>query len=233
MAKYATQPVQTPIGDLEWVIISGEGKENLNGDMQYQASVVLDPEQVDEKTSDSKAAEAKAFIEGIQEFWTANKPTGYKSAKPDTSGLYPHTLPTGEKDEDGNNVYEETGKFVLRTKTGTTYPDGSNKVIKIFNAKGSEVSIGEKKIANESRGRIGCVMAIYATQKGKAIANAGVTFYLNTLQLSKFVEYAGAGFEAIDDEDEEDAFEGVGDMGGISDDDASTNTASASKPRLD
>ena len=35
---------KTPKGTLEWVIISGEGKENLSGKLQYTANLVLTPE---------------------------------------------------------------------------------------------------------------------------------------------------------------------------------------------
>ena len=223
MAQYATEAVNTPVGDLEWVIISGDGKEDINGDPKYQASLVLDPE--NEKH--------QAFLDKVDAFWEANKPQGFKGKTPSSNGLYPHKKDTGEKDENGDRIYEETGKTLLATKTGTTYKDGKTKVIKVFNAKGAEVSLGDKKIANGSRGRIGCVMAIYATtdKSGKTIVNAGVTFYLNSLQLSKFVEYAGAGFDALDDDEmeDEDSFEGVGDMGGISDEESTQ----AEKPRLD
>lgn len=224
MAKYATEVIQTPVSDLEWVIISGEGKENLNGDMQYQASLVLDVEN-NEKHS--------AFKKQIDDFWAANKPQGFKGDEPDSNGLYPHKVPTGEKDEDGDNLYETTGKLILATKTKTTFADGNEKKIKVFNSKGAEVNLGDKKIANGSRGRLGCVMAIYATtdKSGKKIINAGVTFYLNSVQLSKFVEYAGAGFDALEDEDGEE-FESVDDgMAALTEEE--TSTATSDKPRLD
>lgn len=222
MAKYATEAIKTPVGNLEWVTISGEGKENLNGDMQYQASLVLD---VDSNEKHS------AFQKQISDFWQANKPQGFKGDEPDSNGLYPHKVATGEKDEDGDSIYEETGKLVLATKTKTTFADGNEKKIKIFNSKGAEVNLGDKKVANDSRGRIGCVMAIYATtdKSGKKIINSGVTFYLNNIQLSKFIEYAGAGFDELEDEEGDD-FESLDDgMAALTESDSST----AEKPRLD
>lgn len=222
MSQTPSEVLQTPVSDLEWVIISGEGKENtLNGNMEYQASLVLDPDNNESH---------KTFVNNIDAFWKANKPTKYKQDEPKSNGLYPHKVPTGEKDEDGDNIYEETGKLVLATKTKTTFKDGNQKVIKVFNAKGAEISLGDKKIANGSRGRLKVVMSIYEQKdkKGNVLA-AGVSFYLNGVQLSKFVEYEGAGFDALEDEDG-DGFEGVGDMGGITDDEASSTTE---KPRLD
>lgn len=235
MSKNPMESIDTPIGDLEWVIISGDGKEDLNGNPKYQVSVVLDP--------DNNASHA-AFIAKVHKFWDDNKPAGFKNTAaakidkalintPSSIGLYPHTEPTGEKDEEGKNIYKETGKTVLAMKTGTTYQDGSPKVIKVFNAKGAEVALGNKKIANGSRGRAGGMMAIYATtdKTGKTVVNAGVTFYLNKLQLTKFVEYSGDTFDAVEDEEGE-TFEGFPDdgMGAISDE---GSTEAQAVPRLD
>lgn len=182
--------IDSPVGMLEWVHIDGDGKPDLQGVPKYQADVVLTPEQ------------AEPFKAMVEQFWNENKPKGAKDAK--SLGIYPHTVKDEEASrEAGENVYKETGNTVVRFKTGTTYQSGDPKVIKIFNSKGNEVSLQGKKIGNGSRGRVNGVMAIYNINK----ATAGVTFYLNAIQLSKFVEYTGgAAFDAID---EDDGFEGV------------------------
>jgi len=215
MAKNITKPIESPIGDLEWVIIEGEGKEDLAGNFKYQAALVL--------SGDS----ANAFQAEVNAFWDENKPAKIK--EPKSLGYMPHKIPTGKEDEEGSKIYEETGKTSFLFKTGTAYADGNPKVITVFNAKGAEVSLGAKKIGNGSRGRVKGAIAIYTVEKAGKILQAGVTFYLNAIQLAKFVEYAGGPrFAAIEDEGD---FEGVGDMGGIPDESTKTSESS-DKPKL-
>ena len=200
--------IDSPVGDLEWVVIDGEGKPDLQNVPKYQCDVVITPEQ------------AETFKEIVLKFWEDNKPKGAKDAK--SLGIYPHTVKDEKASrEAGENVYKETGNTVIRFKTGTTFQSGDPKVIKIFNSKGNEVSLQGKKIGNGSRGRVNGVMAIYNINK----ATCGVTFYLNAIQLSKFVEWTGgADFDEIEDGD----FEGVeGGLGAIEDESSETE-----RPRL-
>jgi hypothetical protein len=182
--------IDSPVGDLEWVHISGEGKPDLQGLPKYQVDVVLTPEQ------------AEPFKALVAAYWEENKPKGAKAPK--STGIYPHTVKDDKATKEaGENVYEPTGKTVVRFKTGTTYQSGDTKIIKVFNSKGNEVSLQGKKVGNGSRGRVNGVMAIYINK-----ATSGVTFYLNAIQLSKFVEWTGgADFDTIDEEDG--GFEGV------------------------
>lgn len=221
MAK-AIENVTTPVGNLEWVFITGEGKEDLQGNPTYTVSLVLEGDQ------------AKVLEEQINDFWEANRPKGI--SEPKSLGFYAHTA----KDAEGEKV--ETGKTAFVFKTGTTFPNGNPKVIKVFNAKGAEVSLGDKKIGNESRGRVQGAMGIYEVQQKGRTLQAGVTLYLNGLQLTKFVEFVGgASFDAIEDEDAgEDSFEGFGEMGAVLDEkapeaekEATTEKKTAGKtPRL-
>lgn len=222
MSALPTQAIESPVGGLEWVIISGEGKEDLSSNMKYQASLVLPPET------------AEALKADMDAFWEANRPKHISTPK--SMGFIPHRVPTGEEDDDGNKLYEETGNTSFLFKTGTTYKDGKEKVIPVFNAKGSEVSLGDKKIGNGSRGRIKGAMAIYhvKAKTGGKVLQAGVTLYLNGVQLSKFVEYTGGtNFDAIEDEGAD--FEGFGDVGAIPDESkapATGTTKGSDKPKL-
>ena len=204
-----TKPIESPIGNLEWCFISGEGKPDMQGKPKYQVDVVITPEL------------AEPFKAMVANFWDENKPKGAKAAK--STGVYPHTVKDEKaSSEAGENVYKETGNTVIRFKTGTEYVSGDKKIIKVFNSKGNEVSLHGKKVGNGSRGRAIGSMAIYDFNA----AARGVTFYLNSLQLSKFVEYTGGADPsgAIDDGD---GFEGVeGDMP------AAIEDETASKPRL-
>lgn len=203
--------VNSPVGELEWIFIDGTGKEDLQGNMKFTASVVLTPEQ------------AEPFIAMADAFWEENKPKGAKTPK--TCGYYKHKVKDEEASKnEGETVYSETGNYVLQFKTNTSFPNGNDKVVKVFNSKGAEISLMGKKIGNGSRGRIGGAMGIYNVNK----ASQGVTLYLNSIQLTKFVEYAGVSFDAIEDEDGEEGFDGVDSdgMGGIED------TPEADRPRL-
>lgn len=207
--------IASPVGTLEWVIIDGDGKPDLNGTPKYQCDVVITPEQ------------AESVKKLVADFWEENKPKGFK--EPKSTGVYPHMVKDEEASKEaGENVYEETGNTVMRFKTGTTYVSGDPKVIKIFNSKGNEVSLQGKKIGNGSRGRVNGAMAIYTVQQQNKVISAGVTFYLNAIQLSKFVEWTGgASFTAMEDEEGDD-FEGVEGVPGAIEDEQ----AAPAKPRL-
>jgi hypothetical protein len=193
----------SPKGVLEWVTISGEGKENLSGKLQYVANLVLDPENV---------TAHKAYIEGINKFWKDNIPKGFKK-EPKSLGYYEHKEKTEETDEEGKPIYAPSGKVYLAFKTGTTYKDGSAKAVKIYNSKAKEVNIGEAKIGNGTVGEIAGAMGIYITKDktGKTMVDAGVTLYLDSIKISKFVEFTqGTAFAADDDEDGWDGSDGAG-----------------------
>lgn len=187
-----TKPIETPRGKLEWVNITGEGKANLSGKMQYVANLVL------ETPEDIASVEAQ-----INDFWEANKPEKFKGA-PKSLGIYDHTTPTGEKDEEGKAIYEPTGKKYLAFKTGVAYGDGKPKVIKVLNSKNNPVVLGDTKIGNGSIGRVAGMMGIYVnTVPGKPnqILAAGVTLYLDAIKLLKLEEFSsGPAFGNEDDD---------------------------------
>jgi hypothetical protein len=185
MASRTAIPFKTPKGEFTFVIINGEGHANQKGKLQYKASVVLDP-------ADPKCI---AFKKLIDDFWAENKPKGAK--KPNTCGYRPHTVKSTECDEDGDPIYEETGKLEFYSSTGTTWPDGSKKVIRVYNSKAKEVDLGTKKVGNGSVGYIAGNLDVY-----DVAGNQGVNLYLDAIQITKFVEYvAGPNFNVDDDED--------------------------------
>jgi hypothetical protein len=204
--------LDTPVGELEYVIISGKGKLDLKGVPKYNATVVL------------SAEEAAPFIAKIDSFWEDVKPKGGKAK---SMGYYPHTVKDKEASEEaGEPVYVPTGKIAIQAKTGIAYQSGDAKIIKIFNAKGNEVSLQGKKIGNGSRGRLGIGMALYDVNPSAR----GVTLYLNSIQISKFIEYTGGdSFDSIEDEEGGD-FDGVDNdgMSAMSEEEAAT----PAKPRL-
>ncbi len=220
---------ETPRGELEWVMIRGDGKEQLNGPNKYQAQLVLDPDQVDEKTTEDQAAAAKLFQQDVEDFWADNKPKHIKTAK--SMGFYPHTVLAAELDEDGEKVYEPTGKVAFLFKTGTEYKDGKNKVIKVFNKKNNVVDIGDLLIGNGSIGRLAGAMATYEVKppKGNKALEAGVTFYLDAVKLLKLEEYVGGTQFGTEDDDMDGAW-GDDDETWTGEEEATSD--SKAKPRL-
>lgn len=211
---------KTPKGSLEWVTIDGEGKENLSGKLQYVANCVVDAD--------------SPIVAQIEKFWEDNKPKGFK--KPAKSnGIYLHKTDSGKKDEDGKAIYEEDGKVYLAFKTGTTFPNGSTKVVQVYNSKAKKVTLPESvKIGNGTIGIVSGAMGIYESKTPKgALVDAGVTLYLDAIQILKLEEFSmDAGFEA--DETEGEGYTGDEGWTGEDDDVAETEAALAgkSKPRL-
>lgn len=209
--------IDTPVGDLEWVMISGQGKLNTLNDKYYFQATLLLPED-DEN--------CKQLMSDIEQWWKDNPPSKkWNKKEASTLGFKPNMVKTEEIDEDTDEpIYKPDGRIAFIFKTETTYKDGNPKVIKTANAKGAEVALGDRKIGNGSRGRIKGVITTYEQPK-----DAGTSLYLNSIQLAKFVPYTGGpSFDEIEDEGE-DAFEGFdGEEAPIADE---KDTASA-KPRL-
>lgn len=214
MAKSATiQSVQTPRGELCWVTITGEGKESLQGKMQYMASIAFDPK--DQAWIDLEAE--------VKKFWVENKPKGIKMK---SNGFYMETEKTDETDEEGDPIRKETGRRILQLKTNATWPDGKPTKVKIYNSKGKPVSLGDVQIGNGSVGYLGGSYDIYAVKdKHGNVTNAGVTFYLNSIKISKLEEYSAG--EEDWAEDEEDGFTGEQDWEGEEE-----ATSASAGPRL-
>lgn len=172
-------PVKTPLGELAWVVFNGPGKENLSGKMKYTADIVLDDD----------SEECKTLKGIIDKFWLDNKPATFKG-KAKTKGYRPEMRKV--LDDDGKEVFdeegavkkEETGRTVFTFTTDTTFPSGDAKVVKIYNAKGNPVNMGDTKIGNGSIGQISGAMGIYDRDDGK-----GVSLYLNSIRIVKLEKY--------------------------------------------
>jgi len=167
----------TPKGELAWVTITGEGKENMSGKLQYKADIILDP-----KNNEAD----KAYIAKIDAFWAKNKPANFKK-KPKSLGYYfcEKLLDADgnpQKDEEDQYVYNPDGKVSVSFKTSTVWPDGKTKTVKTRNAKGNVVQLGETQIGNGSMGYVAGAMDIYKQEtKAKIVASAGVTMYLDEI----------------------------------------------------
>jgi len=223
MSKETIEKYVSPKGVLNWVTITGDGVENMSGKLQYKADLNI---------GNVDGPKAKDLIAKIDAYWDKHKPADLKR-KPKSLG-YSFCTPlldadgNHQEDEEGKKLYDPKGDIAINFKTGTTFPDGKTKKVKVRNAKGAEVNLGDTKIGNGSEGYIAGAMDIYIvkTPKGQ-ISGAGVTFYLDEIKLTKLVEFGGAdpfGDTGTDDEDgwtgeEQDAFVG-------------SDESEESKPRL-
>ena len=206
-----TQKIVTPLGELNWVFINGNTKQDLNGNDRYVASVYFHKD----------SPEFKQVEKEVKTFWDEHKPKG---AKLKSNGIkVVQERVDGEVDDDGEQLYKDTEFMSLNFWTGPTFPNGKDKVIKTFNARGSEVSLGDKKIGNGTTGAISGVMGIY----DNGPAAKGVTLYLNAIQIKKFVEFTGgdAGFEDTGDAEDDD-------FNGVEDTFESVEADETAKPRL-
>jgi len=174
MAGYAKEAFTSPKGNMKWAFITGDGRKD-------KFSIVISvPE-----------AEAKEAMASIDLFWKENKP---KQSKPRPKS-------TGYKFEEDEETGERTGMVYFSFSTGTSFPSGDKKVVKVFTAKKPvrEVSLGNKKVGEGSIGRAIGSLAIFEYE-----GTYGTTLYLDAISLSKFVEYVG-GVDASDIEEDEDA----------------------------
>jgi ABC-type oligopeptide transport system substrate-binding subunit len=95
----------------------------------------------------------------------------------------------------------EEGNIEFSAKTNAFFADGSANSVPIFDSKGKKVDLGDKLLGNGSEIRVKVTAATY-----EAGANAGVTLYLNSVQILKFIEYEGMeSFDAV----EGDGFTGI------------------------
>lgn len=177
-------PVVTPVGELHYVQISGQGKLNYNEDgYNYVATVNLTGE---------KAEHLKAKInEVLGEVGKGEnvKSLGYREILEDEEGRYTPTQNT--KDRDANA--KPTGIFAFTFSTAVAFSDGKPKKISVYNSSTPPVKInlGDKKIGNGSTGALSGKMQRF--KKGKDV---GVSLFLNAVQLVNFIEYVGdAGFD--------------------------------------
>lgn len=132
----------------------------------------------------------------IKEFWQENKPASWKR-EPSSLGIRDVKVKTDELDCDASPIYKVLeGVKGLTFKTGTTYPGGDTKKIRVFNSKGLPTVLKSGTIiSNDSEGALSGTMAIYSNK-----GNTGVTFYLDAVQITKLVTYDDdPGFGTVED----------------------------------
>lgn len=199
--------VVTPVGELFYVRISGQGKENYNEDgYEYTAAVRL---------TGKKAEKLIAEIDDVGEQIPTGhslKSTGYKELVKSKDG----TLRSPSKAKPITKDEELSGIWEFSFKTNTTFADGKGKKIAVYNKDAKRVEMGERMIGNGSLGSISGKMKGASYKK-----EFSVSLYLNAIQLTQFEEYVGdAGFEAQDEGDFDGPVDGDSGFTGQAEDDA-------------
>ena len=187
MAAQVKLTFKTPILPLAWVNISGQGKLKMNAEdngdpanYNYTATAVYPDEAAMKKD--------KAVFD---KFWRENKPQGctkqnYDMFKPE---MEPDLDDRGKEqyDEDDALIKKPTGRWTLAAKTITHWPrDGKQNIVKVLRGNGKALDLGDRMIGEGSIGVIHGSLGINAFP-----GNEGLAFYLQAVQLKKFVEYVG------------------------------------------
>ena len=191
--------VKTQVGNLKYVFITGEGRNNaMPGEeprMQYVASI----------ETEKDSALHKHFKAQIDAEWKDYKEAFGVKGMPKTNGIKEVMVPDPE-----GNIDPETeevakvpnGNVLITFKTNTTWPDGNAKSVKVYDHKGQDISVAvlnaDWAIGEGSRG------IIHGTAQGNSIGGKHkVTLYLNAVQLAKLVKYEGdtPELDEIDGED--------------------------------
>ena len=144
-------------------------------------------------------ASMKVHKKTFDTFWRENKPAG--CTKQNYDMFKPEMVADLDKDdneqhdEDDALIKKATGRWTLAAKTLTHWPkDGKQNKVKVLRANGDILNLGDKVIGEGSIGIIHGSIGINAYA-----GNEGLAFYLNAIQLKKFVEYTGADDVETDD----------------------------------
>jgi len=204
---------KTPILALAWVNITNPGKLKMNKDPKstnpddyfYTASVIFENE---ESMLKQKAIFDKFWRENKSEKLTKQR---YNMFKPEMVKVL-DANGKEQKDEDGEIIREHSGRYILQAKTGTTWPDGTPNKVKVLRANGRELPNFSKLIGEGSIGVIHGKLAI-----NEYPGNEGLLFYLQAIQMKKFVEYIPGEIDAEDLGGDDGMDDGMGDEPNVED----------------
>ena len=134
------EAIVTPLGELQWLFITGMGKENYNRDgYEYTSDILLEGD------------EAETLKTKITEYFHAEF-----GAKANPKSL-------GFKDEDDGRT-----RFSFKTKT--TKKDNSARKIIVGDSKGKKMDLGDRKISNGSTGVIHGALGTYVNGQSKGVS---------------------------------------------------------------
>ena len=194
--------VKTKVGDLKYVFIKGEGRNQaMKGEpdhFMYVASIVTQKDSPLHKDMKSQ----------VQECWKEYSAANGVKGAPKSTGIKPIMVETDEVDEYGAKIRVESDDVIITFKTNTTWPDGNQNKVKVLDGKGKDLTeaflAAPWSIGEGSRGIIhGIAMGNDAGGSHK------VTLYLSAIQLAKLVKYEGTSIDAEEIEEAEDLDIGI------------------------
>mgnify|MGYP001211792627 CR=1 FL=1 len=191
MSSFNAVKAKSPIGEFSWVTVSGQGKLNYNKD-GYVYQVV-------QTIHKDVAAPFIAEIDAVLDQCPKDLKIRSRGYKPVWKALEDHdNLKAGQMfvetdDRRRTDKDELTDFYMFSYQTKTTFSDGKTKEIGVYNSKGHKVDLGERLVGNGSMGRVSCKIKPYVN--GRA---SGVSLYLNGIQITKFVEFQGDSFDALE-----------------------------------
>ena len=200
MAAKGTK-IKTPIGELMYINITGEGKNTaMPGEPARMCFVV--------SLKLKKDSEEHKAIKGvIDEEWKRYCAETGTKGRPKTTGIKPVMVPKvvdgkPELDEYGATVKVESDEVLVNFSTGTKWASGEPQVVKVFDNKGNDVTVAIQKapwkIGNGSKG------VVHGMASGNSVGGtAKVSLYLSAVQLAKLVKYEGDTIDAEEIEGED------------------------------
>lgn len=183
--------VKTQLGNLKYVFITGEGRNNaMTGEeprMQYVASLSVPKD----------GPTHKHFLAQIDEEWNAYKTKFGVKGLPKTNGIKDELTndPSGKIDPATEAIAKiSTGNVLITFKTNTKWTDGKPQVIKVFDHKGTNITTAVQN-AGWAIGE-GSTGVIHGTAQGNNVGGTQkVTLYLTAVQIAKLVKYEGSNIE--------------------------------------
>lgn len=184
--------VKTQVGNLKYVFIDGEGRNNaMPGEeprMQYVASLVV-PE---------NGPQHKAFLKLINKEWQEYKEKFGVKGLPKTNGIKQEMMDDPNKSIDPATEKIRkvpTGNVMINFKTNTTWPNGNPQIVKVFDHKGNDITAAFQA-ADWSIGE-GSTGIIHGSASANNVGGTHkVTLYLSAVQIAKLVKYEGNSVDA-------------------------------------
>lgn len=193
------RPVLTgalPKGELAWVFVTGDGRENYNRDgYVYTASIIWDEETGNKVIKQITEFYKSVKVEKKSQQGTLGFTFGVRIGDNDETFVKSDDIAEMESDD---TDFEKTGRVQMQFQTNREF-NGKRTVVPIYNSKAKRVDLPEgTSIGNGSMGSLQ-VTIMHGTNERKQFLSR----YLNGVQVTKLVEYTGANdFEAEDDDDD-------------------------------
>ena len=210
--------MQTPVGVFKFCHLN-KPDTKFNADGEFNVSVVMDADEPAVKAMVAKLTKEHAkAVEAAEEAWAEiSVPNKKKLAAKGIKGVIP--LPFYEEEYDEND--QPTGNIIMRFKTKAQFKDRNTgkmtqKVVPFVDGKGQTIPTKKRPLVyGGTTGRVDFTTSSYFIA---AQGTAGLSLYLNKVQIATLVSSGGGGFDEIEGSgfsaDDLEEYEGNGSGGG-------------------